>query len=570
MVATQNFSVSRRTLDVEDYIDVVRRHAGWILGPAFFGLVASICVAFTMQNKYQSTAIMQITPAQISDTMVQSTIANSLTERIEQMQTSILSHNGLSQIINDPRLHLYKDEIKNAPLDDVIEQMKSNIHIEFINRPGALDRHATAFTISFTYPDRFLAQQTVSALMNKFDEQNQSTQKTDQDAVTGLVGDLMQKAKADLADANDKLTQFREGNVGKLPEQVQTNIARENSYTEKIRATNEQIYRDQQEIARLETQRTTAKGQLSFYDEEQLALESAMTPGSPAAIQNQELAQLELLIKNEDYNVKELQKHYSEKYRPLQDAETHLAMLKSRREDTLKEIAAKQEAAAKAGLDAAQSKKVTPSIREMQVRHQVDDTIRSIDAQEKLINADIDKAKAELTIYNRESNEVSQLLKDSTGVVATYEDLIQTKNLAQQRVEELEKKNELASANRQLVERKVSENLEVLDNATLPSSPISPKHGLIVASGFAMSLVLGLGLAGLQEAKDTSLKNLKDVRAYTNLPVLCSIPLLENTMLVKRKKRLTYLAWAAAVVVGIAAVAGAIAYYNLVTLKGGA
>ena len=62
-------------------------------------------------------------------------------------------------------------------------------------------------------------------------------------------------------------------------------------------------------------------------------------------------------------------------------------------------------------------------------------------------------------------------------------------------------------------------------------------------------LALGLGLAGLQEAKDTSLKNLKDVRAYTNLPVLSSIPLLENTMLVRRKRRIAYLAWSAAVIV---------------------
>jgi hypothetical protein len=76
-----------------------------------------------------------------------------------------------------------------------------------------------------------------------------------------------------------------------------------------------------------------------------------------------------------------------------------------------------------------------------------------------------------------------------------------------------------------------------------------------------LSFVLGLGLAGVQEAKDTSLKNLKDVRAYTNVPVLSSIPLLENTMLVRRKKRLAYLAWAAAVIVGVIAVSGALFYH---------
>jgi hypothetical protein len=96
--------------------------------------------------------------------------------------------------------------------------------------------------------------------------------------------------------------------------------------------------------------------------------------------------------------------------------------------------------------------------------------------------------------------------------------------------------------------------------------PTKPNRYQYVGGGFAFSLILGLGLAGLQEARDTSLKNLKDVRAYTNLPVLCSIPLLENTMLVKRKRRLTYLAWSAAVLVGTAVVTASVVYYYTNTM----
>ena len=48
-----------------------------------------------------------------------------------------------------------------------------------------------------------------------------------------------------------------------------------------------------------------------------------------------------------------------------------------------------------------------------------------------------------------------------------------------------------------------------------------------------LGLMVGIVLAGGKEVKNTSLKNLKDVRAYTNLPVLSSIPLLENALLVR-------------------------------------
>ena len=85
---------------------------------------------------------------------------------------------------------------------------------------------------------------------------------------------------------------------------------------------------------------------------------------------------------------------------------------------------------------------------------------------------------------------------------------------------------------------------------------------MYVGGGTAISFILGLALAGIQEAKDTSLKNLKDVRAYTNLPVLCSIPLLENTLVVRKKRRIAYLAWSAAVIVGVVAIIVALYWHK--------
>ncbi len=72
---------------------------------------------------------------------------------------------------------------------------------------------------------------------------------------------------------------------------------------------------------------------------------------------------------------------------------------------------------------------------------------------------------------------------------------------------------------------------------------------------------LGFSLAAGRELKDTSLKNLKDVRAYTRLTVLGSIPLLENDFVVRRRRRIGWLAWTAAFLVGVLLMAGSVAYY---------
>jgi uncharacterized protein involved in exopolysaccharide biosynthesis len=569
MVATQSFSISRRTLDVEDYIDILRRHIGWIVGPAFFGLVVSVCVAFMLPNEYTSKATMSITPAEVGNGIVQNNMGSSLNERIQQMQTQIMSHTGLSTIINDPRLDLYKEERKTKPLEDVIEDMKSAIHYNFVALPGG--RGAAAFDIVFSYSDKYKAQQTVNALMNKFVEENQNTQKTNQDAVTGLVGDLLNNAKAALTDADDKLTAFKQANPGKLPENEQLNIARENGFAEKIKSASDQIYRDNQQLANLETERSAQQGRIDFFDEQQAQMESLAiaSGGGPGSQQNQELAKIDQNIDALEFNIQQLRQQFKDTHPSLVAAQRQLSVFKSKRD----EIQKKATAAAAAAVAAAENAPKQPdlakgvaAIKEQQVRHDVNDALNRIDAQEKLIKVDIKKAEAESDNWKKESDATEQMLKDSTGLEAQYEELKQAKLMADQTYLDLQKKQQNAEDNSQLIQRKAGEVLDTLDPASLPVQPTRPNRLQYIATGFAVSLILGLALAGVQEAKDTSLKNLKDVRAYTNLPVLCSIPLLENTMLVKRKRRLTYLAWSAAVLVGAAAVTASVVYYYTNTM----
>src|SRR4051812_14756101 len=103
-------AVSRRPLDLEDYVDVARRHLGWIVGPVFAGLVISTVIAFSLPNSYRSEAVMQITPAQISEDLVKTTGNQLLTDRIIQMEGDILSRRSLSDLIQSPDLNLYPKE----------------------------------------------------------------------------------------------------------------------------------------------------------------------------------------------------------------------------------------------------------------------------------------------------------------------------------------------------------------------------------------------------------------------------------------------------------------------------
>ena len=109
--------------------------------------------------------------------------------------------------------------------------------------------------------------------------------------------------------------------------------------------------------------------------------------------------------------------------------------------------------------------------------------------------------------------------------------------------------------------RKQGETLELLDPASLPPDPTEPKRPLIIAIGAGLGLLLGMVIAGAREMKDTSLKNLKDVRAYTQMAILGSIPLLENDFVVRRRRRLAWLGGPRPVWWPRSSMAGSVVYY---------
>ena len=100
MQPTEGMSISRRALDVEDYIDIVRRHKGWIFGPFLFTLVVSVVGVYMWPDSYTSSAIIRVVPQQVPEQMVQAAVNQQMSDRITQMAQTIESRAVLTNIIN--------------------------------------------------------------------------------------------------------------------------------------------------------------------------------------------------------------------------------------------------------------------------------------------------------------------------------------------------------------------------------------------------------------------------------------------------------------------------------------
>src|SRR5512138_1810730 len=134
MLGQDSLGVQRRPLDIEDYIDIARRHKGWIFGPTFLALVGTVVGAFLWPDTYESSATIKVNPQQIPTNFVQANVNQQLQDRISGLAQTILSRNMLQGLIQQHGL--YKKELDRRPIDDVVEEMRKDIQIGTVTTLG--------------------------------------------------------------------------------------------------------------------------------------------------------------------------------------------------------------------------------------------------------------------------------------------------------------------------------------------------------------------------------------------------------------------------------------------------
>src|SRR6266699_282233 len=261
-------SVPMRALDVEDYVDILRRHWTWIIGPTFAGLVIAVVVAFLWPDTYLSYAVMRIVPSQVSDRIVPTNFNLHMQDRMNTMLQDVTSRSKLIDMIK--KFNLYPSEQAKRPLEDIVEDMRLSIHIDTVEAKGAQQANKTtgsAFRLAFSYSGgstaRNDAQKVVQEMVNSFMSQNVVDRKAKSRITTEFLSEEVKTAKASLDSIENELIAFKQRNAGKLPEELQSNLQMQNSYQQQLGAVQEVLNRNQQDKMMLETSLQNLKSQLN-------------------------------------------------------------------------------------------------------------------------------------------------------------------------------------------------------------------------------------------------------------------------------------------------------------------
>ncbi|MBV8895730.1 MAG: hypothetical protein JO051_04400 [Acidobacteriaceae bacterium] len=533
-----SISVPRRAYDFEDYIDILRRNFRWVIAPTFAGLVISVVVAYSMPDVFVSEATIRVMPQQISPELIKSVTSQDVADRINSMAQIIYSRATLTSLINT--YGLYKKEQKGEPLQDVIENMKKDVGIQAVGASEVGEKILPTMRVSFRYSDRNVAQKVCQDIVSRLMSLSSQEGVESQQQAHQFLTDEGDQAKHDLDAVEQKLAEFRAKYAGHLPEEESSNMQAMNALSNRMDSLTASANRNTEQRMVLEQEMRIAKERLA----------NLHNTSSQSIARNEKVAELDREIAKLQDGIDAMSERYTANYPDLQDAKDRLAFLKKQRDD-----AAKQKPTV---IDTPSADNANLTRERMDVQDQIDRLTTQLKANTmdaQLIQRDIGSTNADLRNY--------QAKIGSSASEKEYEDLQRERDLARQRYLEFQMKSERSAVSIDMEKRKQGETLELLDTASLPMTPVAPKRRTIVPVGAVVGLVLGIVLVGVREVKDTSLKNLKDARLYTQLSILGSIPLLENDVIVQRRKQVMWVSWATATLAGFAIIGISMARYYL-------
>jgi uncharacterized protein involved in exopolysaccharide biosynthesis len=258
-------------------------------------------------------------------------------------------------------------------------------------------------------------------------------------------------------------------------------------------------------------------------------------------------------------NIEAMNGRYTDSYPGLQDARDRLALLKKQREQSVKDQAAREQAAK-------DNPSKTPPVYNpglARERMNAEAVVQQLETQLKANALELKNINKQMASVNAALGNYAARIQSVPGSEKEYSDLLRDRELAKNRYVTLQLKREKSGVSMELERRKQGETLEVIDNASLPPAPAAPKRGMILPIGAAAGFALGVLLVGIREVRDTSLKNLKDARLYTQLSILGSVPLLENDVVVQRRKQVMWVSWATGTLLGLAIMAGSVVHHYL-------
>ncbi len=467
-----------------DRLRAIWNRRKWLAVLAFaVPLTVGFTVVATMPSLYRATVTVLVIRQEIPEKLVATTVTSAVETRLKTISQEILSRPRLEALRE--RFGLYRDLQQRVSADQVIERMRTDIHLEL--KGGGETQGPVAFTLSYqgTVP------QTVAAVANTlasyYIEENVKARELQASGTAEFLRVQLEQTKQRLDQQERKVSEFRRRYLGELPQQMEANLATLERLQMQLRLNADGQTRAQERRSFLSAQLSEA-GPLTFAG-----------PAGPAGTPESAPARLVRL----QQTLAELRSRYSDKYPDVLQAQAEIAAL-------TRELA---EAKAKAKDTPEQPAPLTvPN----PVASPLRGALTEAETELKVLKGEEIRLRTSIAAYQQRIEKIPEREQEFKELARDYET---TRDVYQS----LLKRHGDAQIAESMEQRQKSEQFRIIEAAAVPTRPVASPLKLLI---IILVVAIDLAVAGVfvAEKLDASFHTIEQVRGRTSLPVLVSIP----------------------------------------------
>ena len=514
----------------------------WRMTTAVFVLLltAGLSVTVLQPKVYRASVDILVDLPKVPDEFVGRGVASSsLSSRLQVISQELLSRTRLEGIIEE--FNLYPGSI----MEDRLEKMRRSLRTEVASDAGNREKPMVSFNVSYQGTDPAL----VAAVTNRVASLYVAEHTRIRQRQLGDAADFLEKDLKDLRlrldQQENRVSDFRKRHAGELPEQALTNSVRVQQLTTELSVNGQHQLRLSE---RLENQRRQL-GELVppppppvtgvVVEEAPSPSRPVARPPSPTAVRIAKLRQ----------EISDLLARYTERYPDVIQKRTELAMLEAQ---LAVEERAPQEppvVTAPAVRSAGPVPRIAPPPLPVDPNAQrLEGAIADTESELKVLREEERRLRAELAQFQARVDRAPVVEQEFQRI---SRDLAATKELYQARLRRTEDV-QLADS---IEQEQRGVRFRILEDAVPPTEAIGSRRLVFAIGVLLMATVVAGASALLAESFDSSFHSVEDLRQFSAVPVLVSIPRLAVAR-DARRWRWSVAAFALALVCGVAVVAG--------------
>jgi uncharacterized protein involved in exopolysaccharide biosynthesis len=502
-------SVEFRQRGPAELIEMVKRQKWLILLPMITLTSAIGYVVYQLPSIYESTSLLTVKPPTISSNLVQALSSEDLSQRLSTINQEVLSRSSLEPMVQ--KYDLYKLERNSGmPMELIIERMYKNVRVE-LEETG--NDKVAAFRIRYRDRDPQAARNVAADLASKYVNAQVQNSVEIAESTNDLFQRQLSEKKAALDELEGQRLQIMMQNVTTLPESEQALVGQ----LQGLRQREDTIVKEKQtlyvEKGRLSDAIASNNRQMRLIEdfgekEVQDTVRSVSIEDTPAYG--------ELTKRRADLNAQldNLLKVYKERHPAVMAKQAEIIRINEEFENLKKNSDKRAQTAT-----VASSRRAELQAKNLELENQrIQAQIGQIEKQIGLKDGDRAQTQGQIAAIEARINSIPSVKVALDGVTARYQSAKQAHD------EILKKKNDAETvvgveANAQ------GETIRVQDPANVPQTPVAPKRFLLTVVGGGLGLFFGLMMAAFFEIPRLfKIQNIEDVKHYTGLPVLASVP----------------------------------------------